>query len=994
MALVYHKHMPQSMPPEELRESFAVREGELDALVEHLRSFDAAAPRGTVITGGIGIGKSTLILRLIHRLQSGDEHAGDVQLKKGWIPIRFGEELPYVTSLRDLLFEAFQIAAEASIAPGAADAATRLLGAKDDAEAYDFAEGSLQELRRQIDRESPPRFLFVVENLDLVLRDALADDESLERWERLLCQPDPPFAVLGSSTRLNLEFRPTSYFTNKIELKPLDSKQVLELITARATFDGTMPMARPDSGECVFNIRESTLRAITLITGGNPRLCMVLYEILSENATRDSAQLLKRLVDEITPEMRRLVLDLAPQQRKILHVLIKRQMTSVQHLTPTEIADATGFPTPTVNKQLGRLCRAGIISLQGGGSGKRVDARRGKAQYRIEDPLLRAWYIVRYSRHPEKELYFILQTLERWFEKPDRADALHFASGISNIGRGLSVLWRSLDESDQGRMRVPIAVDQEGASAGKDQQGARGILEEARTKLDEGDFEVAESSASRVLENPSLGDQSPELIYDAQICRALALGGLGGQHGSQAESALLRALEIAPTPDFEAWARLLLGRFRAPDAELIQVARDCLLNVARSSDELTGSREPIYLSQIELAKLFARYARQGAVKLRVVAQPLLGLDTWDKNALETAWDHVVAWLARALEGPYRRRDELFQFVFSSAIRPDNPRAIDQAIFAMKRIQEHPGIKREVARLCEAVLQDAFIRPEESSDLIAKLLDADNGDLRAWSRVQFARGRLAGTQSIDDTQSRFEVLEKVAAEFEFLVDDEDVTNTGSTFLRSRVLIDLGISRILLSEIHDDKKHLDDALEVLDLALSEKFLHRSLRVVALGNRGTVHLRLERDPEGLADIKEVLECADSTEPAFVDAAALLSLHSINVGDKDRFENHVRRFHERIRKLEEADRRTQVIEFLYSIAFGEGDCEWADAKEWLVPEKSNFSVYEVFDAVADFIVKKDDTIYRQRLDDIGKRLAETLAQRLGLEDLQAPVTSTPREL
>ncbi len=107
MALVTHKYMPAQMSVDELRSTFAARENTLKYLTKALRDqIGSRTLTSFLITGPRGSGKTTIILMLCLRIKE------DSELSAAWLPVRFPEELPAITSLRDLLAAVLQVLAE------------------------------------------------------------------------------------------------------------------------------------------------------------------------------------------------------------------------------------------------------------------------------------------------------------------------------------------------------------------------------------------------------------------------------------------------------------------------------------------------------------------------------------------------------------------------------------------------------------------------------------------------------------------------------------------------------------------------------------------------------------------------------------------------------------------------------------------------------------------------------------------------------------------
>jgi len=158
MPLIAHKYMPAEIDEEELKATFAARQHTLDYLVKSLRDQAGAETLTSyLITGPRGAGKTTIVLMLCLRI------AEDERLAAAWLPVRFPEELPGVTSLRDLLAEALHVMAEDGVAD-AAELHKKVAAEMDDEQSLELAVGGL----RQIAERQGRRLVLFVENLDLV----------------------------------------------------------------------------------------------------------------------------------------------------------------------------------------------------------------------------------------------------------------------------------------------------------------------------------------------------------------------------------------------------------------------------------------------------------------------------------------------------------------------------------------------------------------------------------------------------------------------------------------------------------------------------------------------------------------------------------------------------------------------------------------------------------------------------------------------------------
>lgn len=77
--------------------------------------------------------------------------------------------------------------------------------------------------------------------------------------------------------------------------------------------------------------RRAHIAAIAHLSGGNPRLIMLLHELLSQKRVTTIVQQLRRLVDELTPLLKHELENLPAQQQKIVHALMEQGGTA----TPT-----------------------------------------------------------------------------------------------------------------------------------------------------------------------------------------------------------------------------------------------------------------------------------------------------------------------------------------------------------------------------------------------------------------------------------------------------------------------------------------------------------------------------------------------------------------------------------------------------------------------------------------------------------------------------------
>src|SRR5207244_1899902 len=127
---------------------------------------------------------------------------------------------------------------------------------------------------------------------------------------------DGTIMILGGATTFFKEARaydqPLYNFFKLYNLADLKFGQMQELLRCRATLD------RIADFDAKLKRNASRLRALGYFTGGNPRLVLMLYRVVSHSDVTEVRRALEKLLDEVTPYYKAKVETLPPQQRKIL----------------------------------------------------------------------------------------------------------------------------------------------------------------------------------------------------------------------------------------------------------------------------------------------------------------------------------------------------------------------------------------------------------------------------------------------------------------------------------------------------------------------------------------------------------------------------------------------------------------------------------------------------------------------------------------------------
>ena len=380
------KHNPALLSDEVLERTFAARGPLLADLVERVRQNSGRdSAQHYLLIGPRGSGKTTLLRLLAIRIRQ------DADLSRQWLPVLFAEEEPSIYDVEDFLLTILERMAPAVPEAGRVRSEVMAFSLEDRQHGADLALVALEEVAKEAGR----RLLLLVDNLDQILGRTTAGDELATRRLRSTFQHSPILMLVGSSTAIFEELidyrRPLYQFFAPIHLAPLTYAQVLELLRRRAAVDGNNLFLRP-TRELRIKVR-----VVTEITGGNPRLVVALYDLLSGSPMIGDVDALMRLLDELTPYYKARLEELPSQQRKLLDLIVRAGGAA----GPSELASRSGLQPNLVSSQLRRLREASWLRLRRGPD-------RRSARYAVADQLMRYWYQMRYLSDQRHRFSFLV----------------------------------------------------------------------------------------------------------------------------------------------------------------------------------------------------------------------------------------------------------------------------------------------------------------------------------------------------------------------------------------------------------------------------------------------------------------------------------------------------------------------------------------------------------------------------------------------------------
>lgn len=260
--------------------------------------------------------------------------------------------------------------------------------------------------------------LLLMENMDALFRD-MSEVEQIQ-CRSLICE-HPRFCTVATAQRLFQEVSEEggifSGFFQIVELQPFTVESASQLLINLARL-------RRDN-ELVSYILSwqgrSRIRALHHLTGGNPRLFVILSDFINRESLETLVGPFEELVDEqLTPYYQERLRWLPTLQRKIVEFLC----ASPKPVPVKEIARQLFTTHPSISGQLRDLRKLGYVK----------DFKRGRESlYELTEPLMRLSYQVKETRG-RVPLRMLVDFLRIWYDHSELSQRLE----CCEIGSGLT----------------------------------------------------------------------------------------------------------------------------------------------------------------------------------------------------------------------------------------------------------------------------------------------------------------------------------------------------------------------------------------------------------------------------------------------------------------------------------------------------------------------------------------------------------------------------
>ncbi len=382
---------PHRTPTERLVGLTVGREGLLRRIIESLKASAVgdAMPQW-LVTGQRGMGKTHLLLYLFNLVRS------EEILSRQWEVLHLREEEYWKTHSAATFVRLLVQRLAARESQASEDDQSPLTVVADELMTMPSSQEMFNRARAALDRfarTSGRRILVGAENLDALFhqfRDPLVEGRML----RDILQHGS-LSLIGTSITTELG---SDLDDNKNPLYRLFRIEPL----ARFTFEQQeMQLQRLADLEeddtarkkvtSFLRENKSSLQVIHRLSGGNPRLGVILYGVLAgPGRVLESIDLLHSLLDINTPYFQDRIKDLAPLERPLAAAFCEAETT----LTGAEAARLTGQDRNKVYSLLARLRKAGFIEAVEWAA---RPGRRGN-HYQVAEDLLRMWWQYRFDQ--------------------------------------------------------------------------------------------------------------------------------------------------------------------------------------------------------------------------------------------------------------------------------------------------------------------------------------------------------------------------------------------------------------------------------------------------------------------------------------------------------------------------------------------------------------------------------------------------------------------
>lgn len=388
---------PARLPEKDLLARFIVREREFARIWEDVtRTRRDGIDQHFLLIGQRGMGKTTLMLKIAYEVKRAPK------LLDWLIPVNLPEEL---FGVRDLLglWEVLAGHLEEQF-PGLEKQVQPAIKARNE-------RAALEAIRMRLKQEGKKLILFIDNFGDLL--DRLNEIEVHRLRETLMSAGD--IRLIAASARLmdhTYQYdKPFFDFFNTVFLDGLDRESSLKLMRGLAENSGQLPLL-----EQIIAEHPARIEAIRRLTGGVPRLLILLFSSVMGDPDAQLMDDLEDILDQVSPYYKHRVEELPDQQQSIFHHVAM----AWDAIGAGEVAEAMRTDSRKVSAQLQSLIDNDLL--------ERVETGGKNHLYRVQDRFFNIWYLLRMAgNRGASRMRYLLGFWMTWLEPTalqDRSEEL------------------------------------------------------------------------------------------------------------------------------------------------------------------------------------------------------------------------------------------------------------------------------------------------------------------------------------------------------------------------------------------------------------------------------------------------------------------------------------------------------------------------------------------------------------------------------------------
>ncbi|OQY00459.1 MAG: hypothetical protein B6I26_07755 [Desulfobacteraceae bacterium 4572_130] len=426
-------YRPQQIDSNVLESILVAREPLVKKILTGLKNCKNSISRQHYLfIGPRGIGKTFLTQIVKNRIIK------DAGLNKQWHTITFPEEFYKLSSVADILLEALKILSE--------ELKDKFLNQIYDDIQYNDDNEQVVDISldafRKFCLKSNKKILLIIENVNRIFEKQIKAKTEIHLLRKILMEENWLITLFTSPTYLNAVTKPEEpffEFFNVSLIKDLTQNEQFQMLEKISELNKNKVVKKH-----LYNVR-SRISAIYHFTGGNPRLAVMLYDLVSNKNISGIKLEIEFLLDQITPFYQDRMNDISHQEGEILETMALMS----EGCTPSELSKKLRMESKKVRSILSRLDNSGYV--------RREKRQNKKTIYIIPERFFRIWHQMNHSRAARGQIQYLLEFFSAWYDSEKERDQI-WEELNQKLHKGINEVSEDIDEF----MEYVIAVSKEG----------------------------------------------------------------------------------------------------------------------------------------------------------------------------------------------------------------------------------------------------------------------------------------------------------------------------------------------------------------------------------------------------------------------------------------------------------------------------------------------------------------------------------------------------